>query len=180
MKKLLFILPLILCLITSCHHEATKAELEELKAQKAAEEQNKELLNQYYLELDATKIEELDKFVDKYISPDHVLHFPGGIDINGKEGLLEYYTNSMKAFKGIHIIEDVIAEENKVAFRAIANLNQKEEYMGIQPKENEIKVTFDGFWLIQDSKIVEWWSEYDALGMMQQLGMELKMKEENE
>jgi predicted ester cyclase len=176
MKRLLIILPLVLCVIISCQDKATKAELEQFKTQQELEEQNKEMLRQYYTELDNIDINDLDKFINKFISKDFVIHFPGGIDINGKEGLLAYYTNSMNAFNGIHAIEDIIAEENKIAFRAIATLNQKEEYMGIQPKDNEIKVTFDGFWSVKDGKVVEWWSEYDALGMMQQLGMELKMK----
>jgi len=179
MKRLVMILPIVLCFVVSCENKK-KVELNEFKALKVLEQQNKDMLKQYYAELDDTNIDDLDKFIDKFISIDFILHFPGGIDINGKEGLLEYYTNSMNTFEGIHIIEDVIAEKDKVAFRATGKLNQKEEFMGIQPKDNEIKVTFDGFWLIQDGKIVEWWSEYDALGMMQQLGMELKVKEESE
>lgn len=35
-------------------------------------------------------------------------------------------------------------------------------------------------WQIQNEKIVEWFSEYDALGMMRQLGMELQMKQATE
>ena len=180
MKKLFISLPLILCLITSCQDKTSKAELEKLKTQLELEDQNKEMLRQYYAELDNTKIDSLDKFVDKYISTNFIIHFPGGIDIEGKNGLLEYYTTSMKAFSdGAHIIDDVIAEKDKVAFRATAKSKHTGEFNGIQPSDKEIQVTFDGFWLIQDGKVIEWWSEYDALGMMTQLGMELKMKEEN-
>jgi len=50
----------------------------------------------------------------------------------------------------------------------------------VLPNENEINVTFAGFWQIQNEKIVEWFSEYDALGMMRQLGMELQMKQATE
>jgi hypothetical protein len=34
-----------------------------------------------------------------------------------------------------------------------------------------------GNWKIQDGKVAEWWSKYDALSPMQQLGMELKPNE---
>jgi predicted ester cyclase len=130
------------------------------------------------MELYNTKIEELDKFVDKFISQDFVLHLPGGVDISGKEGLKDYCAGSKMAFTdAAHTVDDVIAEGNKVAFRATTKGTHQGEFMGIQPTEKDIKVTFDGFCQIQEGKIAEWWSEYAALGMMMQLGMELKPKE---
>jgi len=153
-------------------------ELEELTADKELEKRNKELLKQYYIELDNTMIDELDKFVAKFISSDLILHLPGGMDIKGKEGLKAYYESTKMAFpNATHTVDDVIAEKDKVAFRATTNATHQGEFMGIQPKGEKIKITFDGFWLVREGKIVEWWSEYDALGMMQQLGMELKPKE---
>jgi len=86
----------------------------------------------------------------------------------------------MKAFfNRRHLIDEVIAENDKVAFRATSRAIHQGAFMNIPPSDNEIKVTFDGFWKVQDELIVECWSEYDSLSMMQQLGMELKMKEEN-
>jgi predicted ester cyclase len=83
-----------------------------------------------------------------------------------------------KAFPdAVHIIDDVIAEGDKIAFQATTRGTHQGEFMGIQPTGNAITVTFDGIWHLQSGKIVEWWSEYDALGMMQQLDMELRPKE---
>ncbi len=153
-------------------------ELDKIKADKELEKGNKELLKQYYVELDDTKIDEFGKFVDKFISSDFILHLPGGVDISGKGGLKEYYISSKKAFKnGTHTIDDAIAERDKVAFRVTTTAWHQGEFVGIQPTAKKIKITFDGFWLVQEGKIVEWWSEYDALSMMQQLGMELRPKE---
>ena len=179
MKKLLMILPLalILCFVAGCQDKEAMAELEDFRDQAELEEQNKEMIRLYYIELDNTMIEELDKFVDKFISQDFILHLPGGIDISGKEGLKNYYAGSKMAFPdAAHTIDDVIAEGDKIAFRATTKGTHQGEFMGIQPTENDIKVTFDGFCQIQEGKIVEWWSEYDALGMMMQLGMELMPK----
>jgi len=179
MKNLFWILlALILLAGTSCQDKQAMAELDELKAKSELEEQNKELLRSYYVELDNTKSDELATFIDKFVSSEFVLHLPGGIDINGKEGFEEYYASSKEAFPdAAHTVDNVIAEKDKVAFRATSKGMQQGEFMGIQPNDNEINVTFAGFWRVQDGKIVEWWSEYDALGMMQQLGMELQMKE---
>jgi len=141
----------------------------------------KDLVNQYYADLDKTSVDGLNKFVSKYVSSDFVLHLPGGMEIKGTSGLQEYYTNSMSAFKeGSHTIDETIEEENKVAFRATASAIHKGVFMGIPPAGQKFTTSFAGFWKVKDQKIVEWWSEYDALGMMQQLGMELKMKAQNE
>jgi predicted ester cyclase len=150
----------------------------ELMSRNSIEKQNKELLGKYYTDLDAADFDGLAEFLNKYITSDFILHLPGGINIKGREGLKEYYANSMKAFfNSRHSIDDVIAEGDKVAFRATSSAIHRGHFMNIPPTENEIKVTFNGFWKVQKDMIAEWWSEYDALSMMQQLGMELKMKE---
>ena len=142
------------------------AELNELKAKAELEEQNKELVKSYFNELNNTKSDEVVIFVDKYISSDIVLHLPGE-EIRSKEGLVKHYVEGKEALPGSkQTIDDIIAKRDKVTFRGVLK--------AVQPNGNEITVTFAGFWQIQDGKIVEWWSEYDALGMMQQLGMELK------
>ena len=181
MKKSLFILPIILCILVSCQDKKAKEELDQFKTQHALEIRNKDLIKQYYDDLDKSRVDELDKFIEKYISPDFVLHFPGGVDINGIEELTEYYASSMKAFSdGTHTIDEIITNGNKLAFRAAANTTHTGTFMGIQPTGQSIKITFAGFWSIKDGKIVEWWSEYDALSMMMQLGMELQMKDPTE
>jgi predicted ester cyclase len=145
------------------------AELNELKAKAELEEQNKELVKNYFSELNNTKSDELVVFVDKYISTDIVLHLPGE-EIKSKEGIVKHYVDGRAALHRIkQTINDIVAKSDEVAFRGVLN--------AVQPNGIEITVTFAGFWQIQDGKIVEWWSEYDALGMMQQLGMELKPAE---
>lgn len=139
------------------------------KASSDHERQNKELVKSYFTELCNTASDDLTEFVDKYISSNFVLHLPGE-EIHGKEALEEHYASSKKSFTDpAQPIYDIIVEGDKVAFRG--------GFMAIQANGIEIKTTFVGFWKIKNGKIVEWWSEYDALGMMQQLGMELRMKE---
>ena len=169
MKKLLVFLPLIFCLLISCQNKQSMVELEELKAQGQLEEQNKELVRDYFNELGKTKSDDLDVFLEKFISLDYILHLPGE-EIRGMEGLVDHYASSKAAFPdAVQTILDVIAQKDKVAFRGV--------FMIFLPNKDKINVTFVGIWKIQEGKIVEWWSEYDALGMMQQLGMELQMKD---
>lgn len=102
----------------------------------------------------------------------YVLHLPEE-EITSKNGLVQHYINGRAALPGAkQTVVDIIAQGNKVAFRGVLN--------AVQPNEKEINVTFTGFWKIQNEKVVEWFSEYDALGMMRQLGMELQMKQATE
>ena len=161
MKKIILVLvSLAFIMNTSCQDKKTTSEIEE---------QNKELVRNYFIELGKTKSEDLSVFVNKYVSSDFVLHLPRE-EVRGPEGLEEHYAGSKKNFTdAVQSIDDIVAEGDKVAFRGV--------FMAVQANENKISVTFAGFWKIQEGKIVEWWSEYDALGMMQQLGMELQMKD---
>jgi predicted ester cyclase len=43
--------------------------------------------------------------------------------------------------------------------------------MGIAPTGRPIEVTAVGIWRVADGKIAEAWLVFDALGMMQQLGV---------
>ena len=169
---------MILCFMVGCEEKKPMVELQAMRDQAELEEQNKELMKEYYIELDNTDIGELGEFVEKFVSPDFVLHLPGGVDISGMEALKEYYVGTSEAFPdAAHSIDDMIAEGDKIAFRATTRGIHRGEFMGIQPTGNDITVTFDGFCQIRDGKIVEWWSEYDALGLMMQLGMQLTPSE---
>ena len=180
MKKLFMILPLamILCFMVGCQDKAALAELEEFKAQAAVEEQNKALIRQYFAELDRGVVDDVDSFADKYMSPECIWHFPGGVKISGIEAIKEYIVGTSSGFPDlVHTIDDIIAEGEKVAYRMTARGTHKEEFAGIKPTGIEITATSEGIYRILDGKIVELWFEGDYLSLMQQLGMELKPKE---
>jgi len=53
-------------------------------------------------------------------------------------------------------------------------------YVGIESTDKRIGQGSMSIMTIVDGKVNEWWVIEDMLGFMQQLGMELKIKEENE
>lgn len=65
MRTLCMLLPFdtILSLVIGCQDNEAAAELEGMKARAGLEERNKELMRQYYIELDDTDIGELGEFV---------------------------------------------------------------------------------------------------------------------
>lgn len=176
MKKLLMVIPLVflLCFAFACQKKAEKAEFEKLKAQAAAEEQNKELIIRL--------IEEMDKgnfdIFDELSSDDYICHFSWIPEPLSREARKQFTKATMVSFPDFnHRIEDVIAQGDKVVIRLTNRGTHEGTFMGIPPIGKEIEYTAIFIGRFVDGKVVETWVEANILGLMQQLGMESKPKE---
>ncbi len=67
-------------------------------------------------------------------------------------------------------VEDQVAEGDKVATRWSARGTHQGELLGVAPTGNQVEITGISISRIEDGKIAEDWINYDALGMMQQIG----------
>jgi steroid delta-isomerase-like uncharacterized protein len=136
-----------------------------------AAEENKELARRFMDEV--WNKGNLD-FIDEVTAPNHVSHDPAspegmGGGVEGSRRFTEVYRS---AFPDIQMtVEDVIAEGDKVVTRWTARATHQGELMGIPPSGNRVEVTGISIDRIEGGKVVETWSNYDALGMMQQLGV---------
>jgi steroid delta-isomerase-like uncharacterized protein len=113
-------------------------------------------------------------FIDEVTAPNHVSHDPASPEDmgGGVEGLRRFTEMYRSAFPDIQMtVEDVIAEGDKVVTRWTARATHQGELMGIPPSGNRVEVTGISIDRIEGGKVVETWSNYDALGMMQQLGV---------
>jgi steroid delta-isomerase-like uncharacterized protein len=178
MKKLSIILPLalILCFMVGCQDKAAMAELEEFRAQAAVEEQNIELIKSFY---EAVESGDVEKMRDFY-SPETVYYSPSGNPdpMSGEENI-EFTKMIAKAIPDIsHNFEEIYAVDNKVIARCLIEGNLVGELEGFPPPGNTFKVSSIYIFTLKDGKIIELIDETDMLGMMMQLGMELKPKEE--
>jgi predicted ester cyclase len=179
MKKLFMILPLalILCFMVGCQDKAAMAELEELKAQREVEEQNKELVRKWFEAVDNGNWE----FIREKSAPEYAEYLPSGI---AEPASIEQGIKLTKMFiKGIpdivHDIKEIIAVGDKVIVRFIGlgtHTGDIEE-MGISATGNKIEVSSICIIRIEKGKVVEFRQDADMLGLMQQFGMELKPKE---
>ncbi len=76
-----------------------------------------------------------------------------------------------KAFPKYELsVEDMVAEEDKVAVRATFRGTQRGEFYGIAPTGKSVGIPVMLVYRIADGKIVEHWMNADSLGLMQQLG----------
>ena len=89
----------------------------------------------------------------------------------GPEGVKTIATLWRTAFPDFQMtIEDLIAEEDKVAARFTERGTHQGEFMGIAPTGRQMSVTEIGILRMVDGKVTESWYEVDMLSLMQQLG----------
>ena len=179
MKKLFMILPLalILCFVVGCQDKAAMAELEEFRAQTAIEEQNKELARKWFEAVDTGDWE----FFRENTAPGYAEYLPSGIaEPTSLEQGIEQTKMYIKAIPDIvHDIKEIIASGDKVVVRFIGlgtHTGDIEE-MGISATGNKIEVSSICILRFEKGKVVEFRQDADMVGLMQQLGMELKPKE---
>ena len=110
--------------------------------------------------------------VDEFLADNFVFDWaPPGVP-SDIEGYKKAVTMLLTAFSDLKItVEDIIAEENKVAVRWIGDATHQGKFMRIEPTAKKVVMTGVSFVYIMDGKILEEWSEMDLLGVMQQLGL---------
>ena len=109
---------------------------------------------------------------DELISSDYVGYDPALPEpIRGPQGAKNNFKQYSDAFEGAHItVKDQIAEGDAVATRWEGRGRQTGELMGVPPTGKEIVVEGLNLTRLRDGKIVEEWSNWDTLGMLQQIG----------
>jgi steroid delta-isomerase-like uncharacterized protein len=112
--------------------------------------------------------------VDELIATDFDGHpAPSDPDFGrGPEGQKQFIRMYRTAFPDLRMtIEDMTAEGDRVAVRWTARGTQTGEMMGMPATGKHATVT--GMFLnrLASGKIVEGWGNFDALGMLQQLGV---------
>ena len=110
--------------------------------------------------------------VDSVLAENVVQHISGmPPEVQSFEGFKQLLPTLRQAFPDtLFEVQDQVTEGDKVAFRLIWNATQQGELFGIPPTGNRATVTEAHIFRIADGKVVERWGEWDALGMMQQLG----------
>ena len=85
-------------------------------------ETNKELIRRFYTEIDAGNIDALDELVDENYLDHSPPPFPG-LEAPGREGLKQVFRLFWEATPGTHLIEDQVAEGDKVVTPAAVRRN---------------------------------------------------------
>ena len=110
--------------------------------------------------------------VDEDVATNYVLHDPFSGEIKGPDGYKQYVRMYRTAFPDLHFtIEDQIAEGDKVVTRWTCTGTHRGELMGIAPTGKLGTLTGITIDRIAVGKAVETWVAWDALRMLQNLGV---------
>ncbi len=132
-------------------------------------EENKALVRRYFEAIDDRRDAAV---VDEFLAPDFVSHNPSPGYGSDREGQKQAFAHFLAAAPdGYHIIDDQIAEGDKVVTRLTAHGTQTGELFGIPPTNTRITMTGIAVHRVRDGKIVEHWHEIDMLSGLQQLGV---------
>jgi len=89
------------------------------------------------------------------------------------EALKQHIAGAEAAFPHYAMItEDLIAEGEKVVVRFTMRATHQGDFMGIPATGRPVNVPGIIIYRVADGKIVEHWMHFDAMAMMQQLGVQ--------
>jgi steroid delta-isomerase-like uncharacterized protein len=111
--------------------------------------------------------------VEEVIAPNYVSYEPTSGETRGIEGARQFAATFREAFPDLqNTIEDMVAEGDKVVvrFRARGTHQGETEAFGT-PTGKSMEITGITIKRVSEGKIVEAWTNFDAMGMMQQLGL---------
>jgi steroid delta-isomerase-like uncharacterized protein len=177
MKNSVLVVPLVLllCFVFGCQNKAEKAELEAMKAKAKLEDQNRELVTRCFEELNKGNVD----FIREATAPDSVYYFPSANPKSmSPDEVIGLVKMDKEGFPDLNwSLEEQVAAGDVVISRFIVRGTHTATFQGIPATGKKIEISVIHWHRLKDGKIVEDREEADILGLMQQLGMELKPKE---
>jgi steroid delta-isomerase-like uncharacterized protein len=113
------------------------------------------------------------ELLDELLAPDYINHSPATPDLpTGPEGVKAVVTMFRSAIPDLRVVvEDMIAEGDKVATRYTLEGTHESELFGVPPTGLHLSIKSITVERVLDGRIREHWRITDSLDMMQQLGV---------
>ena len=128
---------------------------------------NKRLVRRFVTEIFAQGRVEA---VDELVAPDFVSHTFGIAD-DGQAKLRAATERVHASLTDVRFtVEDLVAEDDRVAARLTASATATGDFMGMPAEGRSYTIGEMHLFRIRDGKVVEHWHQYDASGIMRQLG----------
>jgi steroid delta-isomerase-like uncharacterized protein len=111
--------------------------------------------------------------IDETVAEDAVSHDPAmPEDVRGPEGAKQAVSMYRQAFPDLKIeVVDIMSDGDKVVTRWQGSGTNDGEMMGMPATGKSTSVEGIAIDVVRDGKIVENWTHWDNLGLMQQLGL---------
>ena len=110
---------------------------------------------------------------DELVDASFDYHHPGFPPVgNGPDGYRQLVQIYRDAFPDLIVtLENIVAEGDTVVARWTAKGTNTGEMMGMPPTGNAFEATGMNLFRLEADKVAEVWTNFDDLGMMQQLGL---------
>jgi steroid delta-isomerase-like uncharacterized protein len=132
-------------------------------------DENKAVVRRFFEELLST---DNLAIADELLSPDFYFYFAGSPEPMDLESYKEFLAERRAAFPDRRfVVEEMIAEGDKVSARFTMRGTHKGELRSIAPRGREVTMTGIDMIRLEEGKMVEDRVEVDQLGMMRQLGV---------
>ena len=134
-----------------------------------SKEENKTIVRRFFELYDSGQIDVLEQEI---LDPDVVVYLSGMPGPLNREAFKQTGLAFHAAFPDHKsVIEDQIAEGDKVVTRSMFRGTHRSELQGIPPTGKEVTFTQLNIHRLANGKIVEAWALFDQFGLLQQLGV---------
>ena len=135
-------------------------------------QKNVELVKKFYDNVDSGKLEALGALFDPKAKVFYESDDP--VSLDDMIPLIKMFYASFPDYK--HVIEDIFAVGDKVVARLSFSGTFKNGFRGFSPNGLSFKYVGVHIFQFSDGRVSNVWAVEDELGMMAQLGLELKPK----
>jgi predicted ester cyclase len=162
----------ILLVAFSCQDKQSQEELAKFKQAELLKTTNIQLAQKFYKYIDEQNFDTLRTI----FAPDIKIYYESGdpVSFNDMEPFIKMFYGAFPDF--IHQIDEIYATDDKVVVRLTYTGTHTNDYMEIKPTGNKVKYKGIQIFQFANNKAINFWAVEDELGMMTQLGMELKPK----
>ena len=113
--------------------------------------------------------------INEVVAPDAIDHDPAPGQVQGPEGYITFFKQFRAAFPDLKVeLVQLIADEDNIAFAYEITGTHGGDFLGIPPTNKPIKARGVQISKFKDGKIIERWGSSDVLGILTQIGQELK------
>jgi steroid delta-isomerase-like uncharacterized protein len=109
--------------------------------------------------------------IDELFAPNCAFYAAGSSEPVGRETFRQYLAVFRAALGFHHVIDDQIAEGNKVVTRWTVHGTHQGTFQGCAPTGNPVLYSGVSIFRFSDGKIDEVWSSFDELGLLRQVGL---------
>ena len=138
---------------------------------KKLQETNKEIIRKYFKAIDEEGKTANAEILNEFLAEDFIEHDPAPGIPPTRDGWKQLFKMFAEATPGYHVINDLIAEDDRVVAHITAYGKHVGTIFGIPATNKEFSMKGIVIWRLKNGKITEHWAQNDMIGMMIQLGV---------